>query len=163
MSNENFEKALKFTLEAEGGYSNDKYDPGGQTKYGISKASYPDIDIYNLTLEKAKNIYRKDYWEKTGEKIDDLFPNLSILLFDTAVNMGVRTANMFLQQIVHTKADGIIGPMTIAALQEYSEEHLILWFLTHRVIRYTELPTWHRYKRGWIKRVLGGLYYVASN
>ncbi len=53
----NFEGALKFTLSWKGGLVNDPNDPGGETKYGISKRAYPELDIANLTLEQAKGIY----------------------------------------------------------------------------------------------------------
>lgn len=37
---ENFEKAFSFVLKWEGVYTNDKDDPGGETKYGISKKAF---------------------------------------------------------------------------------------------------------------------------
>lgn len=57
-----FDKCVEFVLASEGGYVNDKYDAGGETKFGISKRAYPDLDIINLTIEQAKDIYYKDYW-----------------------------------------------------------------------------------------------------
>lgn len=157
-----FDKAIAFVLAEEGGYVNDRYDPGGQTKYGISKASYPNVDIYNLTLEQAKNIYRKDYWEKSGGAIDDISPQVAIALMDTAVNLGLRTANIFLQQVIHTKADGIIGPMTRASLASCDLDQVLLDLLVARQLRYTELGTWHRYKRGWTRRVFRLMKYVTE-
>lgn len=63
---ENFEKAVAFVLRHEGGYTNDNRDPGGETKFGISKRAYPSLDIKNLTEEQAKVIYRRDYWDRAG-------------------------------------------------------------------------------------------------
>ena len=40
----------------EGEYSNDPNDPGGETKWGISKRAYPNLDIKNLTRDGAKTI-----------------------------------------------------------------------------------------------------------
>ena len=57
-----FEEAFQILMDHEGGYANAKYDRGGETKYGISKRQYPDLDIENLTLEQARSIYFKDYW-----------------------------------------------------------------------------------------------------
>lgn len=37
---------------------------GEYSKYGITKKSYPHIDIDNLTELKAKQIYTKDFWNK---------------------------------------------------------------------------------------------------
>jgi lysozyme family protein len=59
-----FERALAFTLRWEGGLSQDPDDPGGTTKYGISARAHPEVDVRNLTLEDAKEIYRKEYWER---------------------------------------------------------------------------------------------------
>ena len=55
-----FDEIIKHVLEHEGGYVNDPKDLGGETKYGITKRFYPDIDIKNLTIEEAKEIYKKD-------------------------------------------------------------------------------------------------------
>ena len=51
-----FNEIIEKVLEHEGGYVNDPKDLGGETKYGITKRFYPDIDIKNLTIEQAKDI-----------------------------------------------------------------------------------------------------------
>lgn len=91
-----FDDAFAFIKKWEGGYVNDPSDKGGETKFGISKKSYPNIDIKNLSIEQAKLIYQKDYWNKSGaNKLD--WP-LSLVVFDTAVNMGPARAKDFLIQ-----------------------------------------------------------------
>ena len=55
-------KAFDMVIGNEGGYVNDPYDKGRETKYGISKKQYPHVDIPSLTLEQARDIYHKDYW-----------------------------------------------------------------------------------------------------
>ena len=93
---DNFEKAVDIVLKFEGGYSNNPLDSGGETKYGISKSAYPYLDIATLTLEKAKAIYYNDYWLRSGAA---LLPwPLSLIHFDTAVNMGVSRAKSFLDK-----------------------------------------------------------------
>lgn len=89
-----FEKAVTFVLKKEGGYVNDPRDPGGETKFGISKRSYPDVDIKNMTVTAAKQIYYTDYWQIM--KCDDMLWPLNLIVFDTAVNMGVGRAKQFL-------------------------------------------------------------------
>ena len=89
-----FDKALKFVLKWEGGYSNDPQDPGGETNFGISKRSYPELDISKLTFKQAKEIYYQNYWLKTG--CNELPYPFNIVVFDTAVNMGRRRALEFL-------------------------------------------------------------------
>jgi lysozyme family protein len=92
----NFEKAFQFTIGAEGNYSNDPQDPGGETKFGISKRSYPSLDIKNLTLDQAKQIYLVDYWGKMG--CDDLPFLLDIFAFDASVNQGVGAAKKLIEK-----------------------------------------------------------------
>jgi lysozyme family protein len=56
----------EWILAVEGGYVNNPADPGGETKYGISKRAYPNIDIAKLTLDQALNIYYNAYWQPLG-------------------------------------------------------------------------------------------------
>ncbi|MBR1734340.1 MAG: hypothetical protein IJ730_02670, partial [Alphaproteobacteria bacterium] len=48
---EKFKKAFNYMLKNEGGYVNDPADPGKETKYGISKRSYPNLNIRQLSLK----------------------------------------------------------------------------------------------------------------
>jgi lysozyme family protein len=91
-----FKEIIEKVLEHEGGYVNDPKDLGGETKYGITKRFYPDIDIKNLTIEQATEIYKKDYWDKN--KVESLPQNLWHIYFDMCVNMGKRTAVKVLQR-----------------------------------------------------------------
>ena len=124
-----FEKAIKFVLKWEGGYSNDPNDPGGETKYGISKRSYPELDISKLTLKQAKEIYYQNYWLKSG--CDELPFPFNIVVFDTAVNMGRHRAMEF--------------------LNTYND-----WrdYLLKRLYTYSKFKQAKLYFRGWANRVL---------
>jgi len=108
-----FDKALEFTLEFEGGFCDYSEDRGGATKFGISKNAYPHIDIESLTLEKAKYIYKQDYWDK--QKLSSIPFPLNTLIFDFSVNSGTRVAAKALQRILNIEEDGVIGPQTVAA------------------------------------------------
>ena len=83
-----FDKIFEFTLQWEGGskITNDPDDPGGLTKYGLSKRANPDLDIEALTEERAKEIYKERYWNKVALELD---PLLDMASYDTAVNVGV--------------------------------------------------------------------------
>ena len=59
---ERFRKAIEVILKYEGGYVNDPNDLGSETNFGISKRSYPNVDIKNLTKEQAIEIYHRDWW-----------------------------------------------------------------------------------------------------
>lgn len=87
---ESFDKALAFVLKWEGGYTCDPDDPGGETRWGISKRAHPGLDIANLTEEQAAEIYRTEYWDGAG--CDDLPYPLDVCIFDCAVNCGVHVA-----------------------------------------------------------------------
>lgn len=89
--------AIKFVLDQEGGYVFHKDDPGGETNFGISKKSYPNLDIKNLTVKQAIEIYKKDYWDKVG--CNYLEYPLDIVVFDTAVNMGTGRALSILEKV----------------------------------------------------------------
>jgi lysozyme family protein len=108
-----FDAAFTAVLGAEGGYVNNPADPGGETNWGISRRSYPDLDIAHLTWDDAKAIYRRDFWDKIqGDKLP---PPLAMIVFDSAVNNGPARAAKWLQRAVGVTEDGIIGPATLAA------------------------------------------------
>src|SRR3989304_4267271 len=81
---ENFSKAFELTVGLEGGYSNDSNDPGGETRFGISKRYNPTVDVKNLTLTQAEEIYLNKYWIPAGCD-DEPYP-MDIILFDSSVN-----------------------------------------------------------------------------
>ena len=94
-----YEKAFSYTIGHEGNYVNDPDDPGGETKFGISKRSYPNIDIKTLTIEEAKKIYFDDFWLKMN--CDQVSDQIGIELFDTAVNMGRNKAAEIFQEALN--------------------------------------------------------------
>ena len=85
-----FKEAIEIVLKHEGGYINDKDDPGGETNMGVSKKAYPDLDIKTLTKKDVHGIYFRDYWQKA--KCDKLPNNLQLIYFDMVVNMGKSRA-----------------------------------------------------------------------
>lgn len=148
-----FESAVAFVLEAEGGYVNDPADAGGETHYGISKRAYPDLDIKALTEDQAKTIYYDDYWQPC--RCDEMPAYIASVVFDTAVNMGQRTAIKFLQQSLDVTVDGIIGPVTLATTYRKSPNELLPDFLSYRAKRYHRIAKENkqtRFIRGWLKR-----------
>lgn len=159
-----FDAAFAEVIGNEGGYVNDPNDPGGETKYGISKRSYPHLDIPNITLEQAEQIYLTDYWQKAG---CDLCPAaLAIIQFDCAVNNGVGQAVRLLQQGLGVAADGIIGPQTKAALEHSAGSadtltNVITNVHGGRISLMAGLPTWPTYGKGWSRR-LARLPYRAA-
>lgn len=147
----NFDQAFNVLMDREGGYSNDPADGGGVTKYGISKKSYPNLDIASLTLADAKAIYLRDYWSPC--KCDQLPDAIRYDVFDAAVNSGIYQAVKWLQMACGAPIDGRIGPVTIAKAQSASGQSMRLLFNSARLLFYTSLPNFSRFGAGWVNRV----------
>jgi len=165
--NQNFEKAFHELIMIEGGYVNDPTDRGGETKYGISKSAYPHVDIKNLTIEGAKDIYLEDYWKASGSH-HMLNYELALELFDTGVNMGQGISRRFLQEALNLmnrngrdfpnlEVDGKIGPITITAYRKVDDKILLKVLNGLQFMRYVwicrERPDQEKYFNGWMKRV----------
>ena len=151
----NFDLAFERLIGHEGGYTNHPKDPGGETKYGISKRSYPAEDIATLTLARAKEIYRRDFWTASG--CDSLPEHIRFDLFDMAVNSGVTRAIKTLQQAAGTAADGVIGPKTQTAVRAVSPWQLTARFNARRLAFMASLPNWPTFSRGWALRIADNL------
>ena len=151
-----FDTAFERVIGHEGGYVNDPHDPGGETKFGISRRAYPDEDIAGMTLERAKAIYLHDYWRPVGcEQVPD---QIRFDLFDTAVNSGLTRAVKFLQRAANAVDDGKLGPQTIWAVRNMDPGRLFARFNGHRLDFLNDNPElWARFGRGWAQRIADNL------
>lgn len=146
-----FDKAFELLMINEGGYVNDPHDKGCETKFGISKTAYPNEDIKNLTIDRAKQIYRRDYWNKC--KCDNLPDALSVAVFDFAVNSGVNRAIKYLQLSLGVTADGIIGNQTLGACNRLPIKDTLNTYMDKRLEYLTSLKDFKYFGNGWGKRV----------
>ena len=160
-----FERAFAVVIGHEGGYSSERADRGNWTggavgsgdlrgtKFGISAAAYPTLDIANLTLEAAQAIYQRDYWQAVHG--DDLPPPLALLVFDAAVNNGPRKAIQWLQMAVGADPDGGYGGKTQAAVAAAAGRgaEVCAEFQAQRLSFMASLPTWHVFGLGWARRL----------
>ena len=158
-----FSPAVNKILAYEGGYVNDPNDYGGETNFGISKRSYPDLDIKKLTREDAMEIYRRDYWSRfQGDRIAN--QGVAEELLDSAVNMGWSRAVKFLQEAMNILTgsellvDGLAGPKTIEAANSYRFPSALVKVLNGlQFERYREIvqkdPTQRKFFRNWLARV----------
>jgi lysozyme family protein len=151
----NFDKAFHFLLQFEGGYVDDKNDPGGKTKYGITEAvaranGYKG-EMINFTIEEAKKIYRKNYWDSV--ELDTLPSILRYPLFDAAVNSGVSQSIKWLQRSLKVKADGVWGPATKDAVLKSDSNKVFREIINQRLNFLTDLKTFSSFGKGWVKRV----------
>ncbi len=151
MSDFAYTYAFTAIVGVEGGYSNDPADPGGETKFGLSKRANPDLDIANLTLELAQDIYRSRYW--IPAHCPDLRWPLSLFVFDCAVNQGVEVAVKLLQKAAGTIQDGVIGRNSLAAITRANQRELCALFMADRALRYVGTRNFDIDGRGWLKRL----------
>lgn len=151
----NFDQAFERLIGHEGGYVNHPHDPGGETNFGISRRSYPTEDIANLTLERAKAIYLRDYWGPAG--CDAVPDPIKFDVFDMAVNSGVTRAVKTLQEAAGEAVDGVLGPLTLQAIQSMPGPRLIARFNGVRLAFMATLPTWPAFGRGWANRIASNL------
>lgn len=156
-----FDTAFDRLIGNEGGYVNNPNDPGGETNWGISKRSYPDVDIKSLTREEAKAIYRRDFWNRIHA--DDLYDGVAFQTFDFAVNSSIETAVRYLQRAVGVADDGHWGPVSAAAAKATSETDTLLLLNAERLDFMTKLKNWPDASRGWVRRIAQNLRFAAED
>lgn len=154
-----FDMAFDRLLGHEGRYSNDPRDPGGETNWGISKRSYPAVDIKNLSVDAAKSIYRRDFWQPLA----DAHPSIKFQVFDFAVNGGLSVAIRKLQAAIGVADDGHWGLVSAQALSSLDVNDVLLRFNAQRLRFYASLSNWPVYGKGWTVRVAGNLDYAAED
>lgn len=167
-----FNAFVEIIIDHEGGYVNDPDDPGGETKYGISKRAYPELDIANLTKDDAKTIYHRDYWKKVGgPSIAELSPGVALVAFDHAVNAGVDAAVKILQSLAGSKVDGVFGPNTNKAVKKWVKnkpdndkafQYPVNEYTTRRLADYVEIANFDKYGDGWFNRVISTHNYAID-
>lgn len=166
MSDARLKSSLTFVLEWEGGFVNDPDDPGGATNKGITQAVYDGYrkqhGLAHQSVEKISDaevaeIYQNNYWNAAHR--GSLPEPLDMVMFDTAVNMGVGTAVTFLQHCLHVAEDGHFGPATAGALEahKHAAPGLASCFLAAREARYHSIavrhPNMSKFLKGWLNRL----------
>jgi len=155
----NFTAALRLTLKFEGGYVDNKHDPGGSTNMGVTLstlAHYRGLpvtaaDIRALSNEEAADIYLHMFWEPV--RADDVCAGLDIALFDYAVNSGPFAAVRGLQTVLGIPSDGILGPDTLNHLAHVPVSDLIKALSDQRLNFLKRLSTFRWFGAGWTARV----------
>lgn len=138
---EKWQRSIAFVARWEGGYQNIANDAGNWTggevgrgenkgtNWGVSAASYPHLDIINLTQAEAHAIFKVDYWKASGA--DQLDWPACLLVFDTAILHGKDIAKLWLKDV---------GPNPYI-------------FAANRLRVYTRMQNWDFWSKGWIRRV----------
>lgn len=156
----NFEQYFPTLLKHEGGFSNDKNDGGGATKYGITHEVLSNWrnkpvsidDVKNITQEEAKKIYMARYWTPMNmDKVNH--QALAETLFDMGVNAGIGRAGKMVQLLLNKNfgknliVDGGIGQNTITAINSVDGNKLYNLFNVMRVRYYTFIANRFDYKQ----------------
>jgi len=172
-----FDDFFSRVIQHEAGYVNDPDDPGGETKFGISKRQFPGLDIKNLTIEQARTIYSREYWHRPG--FWRLPALLSIRVADVGVTAGQATAIKMMQRAANTvcagnvpqrrrapwrqkvvrllhggtlRVDGQIGPITEHVIKAYPYRFaLMVAFQDEAYNHYRKLNP--LYIPGWLERL----------
>lgn len=158
-----FKAAFNFVIEREGDYSNDPVDRGGATNFGITqevlsrwrKKAVTPADVRNMTKKEAENIYRVEYWNRLNlDEIKD--PLLATIIFDQAVNRGQGTVAKEVQIAVGAEPDGVIGPKTLALINEKNPIrtafNLIITAQKSYISIVKKRPEQIKFLSGWINR-----------
>ena len=135
-NDEALEQSLEWLLEEEGGFSNHPADTGGATMYGVTQATFnawlkavgrKQRNVKTITRDEAFTLYKTMYWDEAG--CDKLPFPISYMVFDAAVNSGPVRADKWLQAALGVKQDGILGPKTLAALEEaVDREDFVIYY-----------------------------------
>lgn len=188
-----FKEALAEVLKVEGFYSDDPDDLGGETIYGISRVKNPSWKGWIL-LDKLKtnqdvkskkfrelveadaefqskfrDFYYYNYFSTNALDISKIsHKEIAIELFDTAVNMGVGIAPIFLQTALNLLnrnqkdyddllVDGLCGPVTLNAFKIARKDNVLKCLNGEQYIRYKDIvinnPRMEKYFNGWLVRV----------
>lgn len=160
------EDVWSFIKTWEGGdtFTDDPLDPGRATKWGISQANNPDVDVRNLTELDAQLIYEKRYWE--AAHCHELSEWMQLIHFNCAVNCGVSTAVKCLQRTIGSKPDGIFGKFTKDKVNNYfGEKKFTVNYLGWQFIHYFRIVerrgSQFKWLRGWSNRTLSAAWQTA--
>jgi lysozyme family protein len=172
--------AFDMVIENEGIYDNDKDDSGGETVYGISRKNFPDWDGWHIVdglkkglsdkksitdkihnsdiIKNVESFYFEHFWIKA--MCAEINPKIAIFHFDTAINMGIKTANKLLQRSLGfngSDIDGIIGKKTLSTLKLSEANNVLTRYKLNRKMRYVDIveknPTQQKFLKGWNNRL----------
>jgi lysozyme family protein len=160
MSSWTYDEALRRVLAHEGGYSNHPADPGGPTKYGITIHDYrryvkpgaTAADVKAMSVEEAKAIYRRRYWDI--QRCGELPAGLDYTIFDYGVNSGIGRSGKVLRRVLGLPANThTVTPEVIKAAAARDPAELIIAINDERLSFLKRLKTWPVFGAGWRRRV----------
>ena len=160
-----YKRAFALVIGEEGGLSLDRADAGNWTggavgkgvlrgtKYGISAASFPTLDIPSLTLDEARALYLVKYWNALAA--EEMPAPVGLLAFDTGVVQGIGFAARTIQDAVGVRDDGVIGPTTIGAVTRDKDiTGLLVNIACRRALWIAQSAQESIFGAGWFRRLL---------
>ena len=165
----NVSKLLPFILSWEGGYVNDPHDKGGATNKGVTIATWRkvgydkdgdgDIDVDDLKqlteADVLNRVLKPHYWDRWQADRISSQPVANILV-DWVWGSGANGIKIP-QRLLGLKQDGIVGPVTLSAINKADplvlfntikvEREAFLWRIVDRD------PTQKRFIKGWLNRL----------
>ena len=151
----NFDECFAALIAHEGDFADLENDPGGKTRFGVTEAVARAAgyggDMRQLPLSLAKTIYRSQYWDAV--RGDELPDGVRYYVFDAAAASGVRQSILWLQRALGVAADGVLGPVTLAAAHVANPDRLKARLLSQRLRFMAGLSNWPSFSRGWTRRV----------
>lgn len=160
MAASTYDEALRRLLAHEGGYTNHPSDPGGPTNFGITLADYrksikPDAtaaDVRSMSVDQAKAVYRKRYWD--AQRCDELPAGVDYSIFDYGVNSGIGRSGKVLRRVIGLPDDtSIITDQVLAYARVRDPKVLVAAICDERLAFLKSLKTWPVFGRGWGTRV----------
>ena len=160
-----FFQFIERVLSLEGGYAHHPKDPGGETNWGVTKrtaqANGYTGSMRAMTRAQAIEIYRKAFWQRYhADKMPD---SIAFQFFDACINHGYGNAARMLQRAANVPDDGVIGAVSLAAINKLPENDLLLRFNAERLVFYTKLGTFTSFGKGWVRRVAQNLIHAAGD
>lgn len=171
-----FDEAYEKTMVNEGGYIFDPDDAGGETYKGVARRYHAKwsgwqiidslkneqdfkekLDKNSALQDAVKMFYKQEFWRPIkADKINS--QRIGETIFDFGVNAGVKTSIRLAQQVSGSTADGISGPNTLRALNNFDEAAFLNAFAIAKIERYVELcekrSTNRKFFYGWVRRTL---------
>lgn len=159
---ENYPQILAWAGLSEGGYVNHPKDPGGATDRGITQRTFdawnrrqglPKHSVRGISKETADKILAVEYLDAV--RADELPSGVDYAVADYSINSGPSQAVKDLQRVVGVKADGQIGPQTMAAVDAMDAAQIVVDLCNRRLAFMKRLKHWPDFENGWTTRVMG--------
>lgn len=143
--------AMLHIFLVEGGYVASLKDKAGETKYGITKRTYPRENIKHLTKRRAGELYHRDFW--TPIRADEMSCPMALTVFDSSVNMGKFRAIKMTQHIVGLPESGVVTDKMLKTLKMKEQTWAFKEYNKHRIEFYKECRQYKLYGKGWVRRI----------